>query len=99
MANTFKGYVNYGCLSAEKRKVWTAQLPASTATASEAVEYTVPDGWDMGYNEMGGVVLTAPWGVNYRPDELLGGNEDPYFIGTDADGKGFRVKLDYRETA
>ena len=42
---TFKGYINYGCLAAEKRPVFTEGNPQATATVSEPVEYTVPEGW------------------------------------------------------
>lgn len=95
--NTFKGYVNYGCLAAEKRPVFTAGAPDSTATVSDPVEYTVPDGWELGENAAGQTLVTAPWGWTYDPNELLEGKENPYFGGIDKDGNKFQIKLDWKE--
>lgn len=97
MNKTFTGYINYGCLAAEKRMVYTAGNPASTATVSEAVEYTVPDGWELGESQAGDMILTAPWGWDYSPNEVLGGDAHPHLIGIDKDGNGFRIKLDYKK--
>lgn len=95
--NTFKGYVNYGCLAAEKRPVFTAGAPDSTATVSDPVEYTVPDEWELGENAAGQTLVTAPWGWTYEPNELLEGKENPCFAGIDKDGNGFRIKLEWKE--
>lgn len=97
MENTFNGFINYGCLAAEKRQVWTAGNPQPTATVSDAVEYTVPDGWELGWNEIDDPIITAPWGWDYSPNELLGGNEDPYFIGVDKDGNEFKIKVKWQK--
>ena len=95
--NTFKGHVNYGCLAAEKRPVFTAGLPHATATASDPVEYTVPEGWELGENAAGQTLVTAPWGWTYDPNELLAGKEHPCFIAVDKEGNEHRVELKWKE--
>lgn len=97
MENTFKGYANYGCLTAEKRTVFTAGNPNTTATVSEPVEYTLPVGWKLSENYQGSLIITAPWGWNYEPNELLAGKENPLFEGYDKDGKRFRIELEWRK--
>ena len=97
MGNTFNGYANYGCLAAEKRTVFTGINPNPTATVSDPVEYTVPEGWTVGENYAGDPIITAPWGWDYDPNELLWGDEKPYFNGFDKDGKRFRIALEWRE--
>lgn len=93
---TFKGYVNYGCLSQEKRPVFTGGNPQPTATVSEPVEYIVPKGWEMD-DTATGVVLTAPWGWTYTPNELLKGNENPYFYVINKDGEELHIKLEWKK--
>lgn len=97
MERTFRGYINYGCLSREKRPIFTAENPQATATVSEPVEYTVPEGWEVSETEAGDVIITAPWGWDYRPNELLEGNENPYFAGINDEKKGFRVPLEWKK--
>lgn len=93
---TFRAYKNYGCLAAEKRTVYTAGLPHHTAVTSEEIEIQIPEGWDMGENEIGEVIITSPWGWNYMPNDLLEGNENPYFAGYRKDGNQFRIKLEWK---
>ena len=93
----FTGYINYGVLSAEKRQVWTANAPHATATCSDKVEIEVPEGWDMFETNGGEVMFTSPWGWDYLPDEILAGNENPYFIVVDKDGNEKRVSLKYNK--
>ncbi|MFR6220406.1 MAG: hypothetical protein ACLUKO_27410 [Enterocloster bolteae] len=92
---TFKGYINYGCLAAEKRPVFTEGNPQPTATVSEPVEYTVPEGWGCDETEMG-IVLTAPWGWTYSPNELLDGKDNPQFHVINKEGEEMRIKLEWR---
>ena len=94
---TFKGYVNYKCLADEKRQVFTAGNPQPTAAFSEPVEYTVPDGWEVNETASGNLIVTAPWGWDYDPNELLEGKENPYLSGVDKEGNKFRVKLEWKE--
>lgn len=93
--NTFKGYINYGCLTAEKRPVFTAGNPQPTATTSEPIEYTVPEGWTCDETETG-IVLTAPWGWTYSPNEVLWGKENPQFHALNKDGVEKWIALDWR---
>lgn len=97
MANTFRGFVNYGCLAAEKRPIFTAGNPAETAAISDPVEYMMPEGWELGENGAGDPVVTAPWGWDYSPNDLLEGKKDPCFAGIDKNGNGFKVKLEWHK--
>ncbi len=93
----FTGYINYGVLSAEKRQVWTANTPHAAATCSDKVEIEIPDGWEMFETNAGDIMLTAPWGWDYAPDEVLAGNESPYFIVMDKDGNEKHIALKYNK--
>ena len=94
---TFKGFINYGVLAAEKRQKWTATAKHDLAVVSDEVEIMVPEGWELNEDNMGYPIVTAPWGWTYDPNELLQGDENPYFSGIDKDNKGFRIKLDWRK--
>lgn len=93
----FTGYINYGVLASEKRQVWTANAPHATATCSDKVEIEVPEGWDMFETNAGDIMLMAPWGWNYEPNEVLTGNEHPYFDVIDNDGNSHHIKLQYKK--
>lgn len=95
MKNTFVGFINYGVLSAEKVNVWTALSAHAYAAVSEKVIITVPNGWELGQNEFGSLIITSPWGWTYGPNDLLRGNDTPYFAGVDKSGQNFMVKLDW----
>ena len=97
MGEIFRGFINYGCLAREKRPVFTAGNPDATATVSDPVEYTIPEGWELYETEAGDMRVEAPWGWNYDPNELLEGKEEPYFAGIDADGSVFRKKLKWKK--
>ena len=75
--------------------VFTEGNPQATATVSEPVEYTVPEGWGCDETEMG-IVLTAPWGWTYAPNELLEGKENPQFHVINKDGDELRIELNWR---
>lgn len=61
---------------------------------SEPIEYKVPEGW--GYDETeAGIVLTAPWGWTYTPNELLQGKESPYLCVINNEGKEIHIMLDW----
>ena len=66
-----KIYCNYGCLSAEKRNVYTYGCPDSTATCWDEMTVEIPEGWEAYENYMGRLVVTAPWGTNYIINEVL----------------------------
>ena len=69
---TFKGYINYGCLAAEKRPVFTEGNPQPTATVSEPVEYTVPEGWGCDETEIGHCIDSSN-GVDLYSQRIAGG--------------------------
>lgn len=98
MKKSFKGFINYGVLAAEKKQVWTEAAPHAYAVVSEKVEIIVPDGWELGENEYGCLLVTAPWDETYRLGDLLKGNENPYLTGINKNGSGFRIKLNWRKT-
>ena len=91
---TFKAFINYGVLGAEKRNVWTAEAPHVHAVCSDMVDLIVPEGWELYQNHMGDNMVTSPWGWDYSLNEVIAGNEDPYFIALDKDGNEKRVKLE-----
>ena len=74
-----KIYCNYGCLSAEKRNVYTYGAPEATATCWDEITVEAPEGWEPYENYMGELMVTAPWGTNYTINEVLEGNEKPCF--------------------
>ncbi|WP_390564405.1 hypothetical protein [Blautia producta] len=45
----------------------------------------------------GDIMLMAPWGWNYEPNEVLTGNEHPYFDVIDNDGNSHHIKLQYKK--
>lgn len=97
MKRTLKGYINYGCKNMEKRPLYTALGPHPTAVVSEPIEYTLAEGWELGETKAGGIIVTAPWGWDYTPNDLLEGKEAPYFAGINGEGKGFRIPLEWRK--
>lgn len=94
---TFEAYANHGCLTAEKRTIYSAFAPAGTAVTSDEIEITVPNGWELYETVCGTPCITAPWGQNYTLNEILSGNKSPYFIAYDKDGKLHKVTLEYKE--
>ena len=90
---TTKIYKNYGCLAAEKRIIYTHRMPQSTAVCSDEITIEIPEGWEPYENDAGNMLLMAPWGWGYDINELLGGNENPYFIAIDKNGKEKRIQL------
>lgn len=94
---TFRAYKNYGCLAAEKRTVYTEGSPHYTAVTSKEIEIQIPEGWEMEENGASEVIVTAPWGWKYKPNDLLQGDENPYFAGYQKDGSQFRIKLEWKE--
>lgn len=88
-----KIFCNYGVMSAEKRNVYTYSAEHPHATCSDQMIAEIPEGWELYENQMGQMMVTAPWGWNYEIDEVLRGNEIPCFIAIDKSGKERRVFL------
>ena len=76
---TIEIYCNYGVLAAEKRNVYTFGAEHPHATCSDKITVVVPEGWELCQNQMGQMVVTAPWGWDYDINDVLQGNEYPYF--------------------
>lgn len=76
---TIEIYCNYGVLAAEKRNVYTYGGQHPTATCSDKMTVVVPEEWELWENQMGKTMVTAPWGWDYDINEVLQGNEYPYF--------------------
>lgn len=93
MIKTLDIYKNYGCLAAEKRNIYTYGMEEATAVCSDTLTVEIPDGWEIGKNYYGNLLLLSPWGENYTPNDILAGNEHPYFIVTDKDRKTHKYKL------
>lgn len=91
--DTIKIYENYGCLGAEKRSVYTAENPHATAAAWDEMTVAVPDGWDAWKNDTGEIIVTAPWGWSYSPNEILAGDKEPVFRVVDDHDKQHSVVL------
>lgn len=90
---TIKIFENYGCLAAEKRSIYTAENPAATATAWDEMTVAVPDGWDAWENNSGETMVTSPWGMDYSVNQVLRGDKEPMFVGTDECGNRHGVTL------
>ena len=90
--NNIEIYKNYGCSAAEKRNVYTYGGQHETAICSDKMLAEIPEGWELAENEMGEQFVIAPWGRGYGIDEVLAGNDAPYFIVMHND-KTYREKL------
>lgn len=77
--NTIDIYCNYGVLAAEKRNVYTFGAPHYTATCSDKMTVAIPNGWKIYRNQAGQTLVTSPWGWDYEINEVLQGDEYPYF--------------------
>lgn len=75
-----KIYRNYGVLGAEKRTVYTCDVPHDMAIASDEIEIELPKGWKAGKNVMGLTLVESPSGQTFLMRHILGGDEYPCFI-------------------
>lgn len=91
---TIEIYCNYGVLAAEKRNVYTFGAEHPHATYSDKMTVVVPEGWEVYQNQMGQTMVTAPWGWDYEINEVLQGNEYPYFRAYDKDMEMKVLKLE-----
>ena len=94
MTETIDIYRNYGCLSAEKSVIYTYVAEQPTAVTSDRLTVTLPQGWTADRGPAGDVVLTAPDGQRYLPDEVLAGDERPMFEVRDRSGSRKRYMLE-----
>lgn len=94
---TFEIYRNYGCLAAEKSIVYTYGMEAETAVCSDTITVQTPAEWEVYETTNGALNCEAPWGWKYNINELLCGNEYPYFSVIDKNGKNNLIKLEIIE--
>lgn len=87
-------FKNYGCLGAEKRNIYTYGKQAETAVCSDIIRIKIPDTWKAYKNSFGELMVTSPWGWNYQINEVLAGNEFPYFLAVDRNGKDYMARLE-----
>lgn len=91
---TIKIFKNYGCLSAEKRVVYTYGAEEATAVCSDILTVKIPEDWECGENYMGELILTAPWGWTYSVDDVLQGDASPCFYALDKNGRAYQKGLE-----
>lgn len=72
-------YKNYGCLSAEKKYIYTYGNPEATAKCYDIISVKIPDGWETYENLAGETILNSPDRKNYTVHEVLCGDEYPCF--------------------
>ncbi len=95
--NILQGYINYGCLGSEKRRIFTAEQPEATAVVSEKVEYILPKEWELYETIVGSIAVLSPWGQRFLPNDILAGDEYPCFLGYDKHGYYFCHRLKYQK--
>ena len=93
MNKTIEIYKNYGCLTAEKRSLYTYGVPHPTAVCSDKMTVEIPDGWTLCETVSGGMIVTAPWGWDYQINEVLAGDTSPLFRAVDKDGRSYMRAL------
>lgn len=93
MKNSIEIYKNYGCLTAEKRSLYTYGAPHATAVCSDKMTVEIPDGWTLSETVSGGMIATAPWGWDYQINEVLAGDATPIFSARDKDGRSYKRAL------
>lgn len=91
---TIEIFKNYGCLAAEKRAIYTYGAEQPTAVCSDVLTVKIPEGWEANKNECNEIILTAPWGWTYGVNEVLAGNDTPYFHALDSDGRTYNKNLE-----
>lgn len=90
---TIKLYRNYGCLSAEKRQIYTYGNPQPTAPIFEEIEVEIPSDWSVAHNKANELLLVSPWGQAYLPNEVLAGDEYPLIEVIDNHGNRYKRAL------
>ncbi|ODR35518.1 hypothetical protein BEI60_16460 [Eisenbergiella tayi] len=88
-----KIFKNYGCLAAEKRVIYTYGAATKNAAYSDEITVAVPANWEIYETVSGDIACKAPWGATYSVNELLDGNDHPYFAAYDNSGVLHRVQL------
>lgn len=71
-------YRNYGCLTAEKRSLYTYGAEHATAVCSDKMTVEIPEGWTLSETVSGGMIVTAPWGWDSRSTRCWLVTRPPY---------------------
>ena len=92
----FEIYCNYGVLAAEKRKVYTYGNENETSVTSDKLSVELPENeyFSLHETEGGRLFVKSAWGWDYDINEVLTGNEKPYFHALDKNMKAHNVYLD-----
>lgn len=90
----FTVYANYGVLAAEKRTVWTAEMPHPQAVCSDEHTVKVPDGWGLYKNWADILCVKSPWGSCYTLNEVIAGDVSPCFLAYDSNNKQHIISLE-----
>lgn len=88
-----KIYCNYGVLAAEKRNIYTYGAPHDAATCYDEMIVEIPEEWELYENNVGDLMVTAPWGWTYEINEVLSGDKMPCFKAFDNSMKLHRTFL------
>ena len=91
---TIKGFINNGVTTHEYQNIFTISNPHAYATCSEAIEITLPDGWTIGENQMGAVLIDTPDGTTYTADEIIQSRNNKPVLHW-FDGQYHNIVLDY----
>lgn len=93
---TIKGYANYGVLAHEKQTIFTVANEHGSATVSDKIEITIPDGWSISENQMGDLLINSPEGQTYLASEIVGSWGDNPVLRWHNGEKERRVKMEWR---
>lgn len=74
-----KIYRNYGCLSAERRYIYTYDIPDRTATCWDEIQCIVPDSLEIHQNYLGGKNNFFPLGRYLYDKRDFTGKRKPLF--------------------
>ena len=70
-------YKNYGCLTSEKKPVFTYGAEEATAVCSDIVTVDIPDGYIKGHTATGEPIIKTPeMEFDYLLSELIGSKAD-----------------------
>lgn len=77
---TLKGYANYGVLGQEKYIVFSESGECETATCSDKIEITMPEGYKIFENVMSDALIETPDGNTYLACEIIKGNSEGVYL-------------------
>ena len=93
---TIKGFANYGVLAHEKQTIFTIANKHPHATVSEEVEITLPEGWEIGKNSFGEILIDTPTGETYTAEEIISSWGDSPVLSWYDGQKNHRITLEWK---